>query len=1128
MDVFAWLRGLGLGQYEAPFRDNAIDDQILPSLTADELKEIGVAALGHRRRLLDAISALRNDGARPSADGVDPQPAPSPSLARDTAERRPITVMFCDLVGSTSMASAMDAEDWRELVGGYLDEAAGAVNQYGGHVLKKLGDGLMALFGYPTALENDAERAARAGLAILGALEDLNVRNTARGLPQLSARIGLESGPVVVDRTGEVFGDVPNVAARVQSAAEPGTLLVTAAVQRQVAGLFIAEDRGPHELKGVPGKPALYRLVRASGGRRRASGRALTPLVGREEELTALARRWERARAGEGQFVQVVGEPGLGKSRLLEEFRLRLGERPHTWVEWASSQLLQNTPLHPLADWGRHRFASEDRFAELEAALTQVKLDPAEHASLLAPLLDIPLPMDRAPRIAADELRRRQLAALVTWLLAGARAQALVLSIEDLHWSDPTTLDVIKTLAECGAQAQLLIIATTRPEFRAPWTMRSHHSVIALAALDRGQIGQMVGAIAERHALSREVVEGLSDRTGGVPLFVEELTRLVLEGGAKIIPPSLQQSLAARLDRLGEARELAQIGAVLGRQFSLTLLRAVAETPDTTLDAALEKLVDADLLFAEGDASREVYCFKHALIQDAAYDSLLKAQRQTLHQRAAEALLASTDPQPELVAHHFTQSRQTEAAIEWWSIAGDSALNRSAFQEAFSHLAKAIEMVDNQVGSTKRKDSSEWGPTPELSAVAEAKALVAPSEQPWIKADTFRQDRRARLQTSYAKALMWAQGPNTPGAEAAMKQALKSTSRALNPTDRLSIFYSESLRLFVSGRYSDAYEAGTVFLARAEADMDSPAILLACRRLGMVTLRQGKLDEAESWLGRALQLVGKAGEPVKKIVGFADDEAMTNAFLGTVKWLRGDFSTARALIEVAIEQAARKCDAPSLANARNALTNIECLRNSETSALRAAEDLVAGAEQSGMGNFLGLGKVQVAWARGCMSDTTAHIGCIRNALSARAEFGAVDLAPLFHGLLADLLARDGDADGALSSVDVGLRIAEETGGHFTDSYLLRLRGDILCKAGNEYRGLAMEAYRAAMTISELQGARSLTVLAALPLGRLLLSENRPLEADDVLASTLEGFSATPELPAIAEAQALLASLAKPQ
>ena len=708
MDVGTWLRNLGLERYEAAFRDNGIDAPVLPHLTVEDLKEIGVATVGDRRKLLAAIAALASPA--PSGSAVpEPLPQPRNRVPELAAERRPITVMFCDLVGSTSLASMLDAEDWRNLVNAYLDEASAAVTGLGGHVLKKLGDGLMALFGYPQAQENDAERAVRAAFAIQRALTGLNARNARSGRPELSARIGLESGSVVVDAAGEVFGEAPNVAARVQAAAEPGTVLVTAAVQRQVAGLFVAEDRGAHDLKGVAKPVTLYRIVRASGGGRRGRARALSPIVGRSEELDLLARRWERARSGQGQFVQIVGEPGIGKSRLVEEFHARLGETPHTWVEWSSSQLLQNTPLHPIAEWGRQRFGDADtpdarRLADLENTLRLIGLDPAEYAPLLAPLVDVPLPENRTANLAPEELRRRQLAAMTARVLAGARSQPVVLAFEDLHWADPTSLDLLRALAERSQQAPLLVVATTRPEFRAPWPMRAHH--IALAPLDRADVARMVGELASRHALSKEVIDGVSERTGGVPLFVEEVTRLLLErgveGGAQTIPPTLRQSLAARLDRLGEAREVAQIGAVLGRDFAHALLQAVAGLNEAELRSALERLAEADILFVEGAASQAAYRFKHALIQDAAYDSLLKSRRQALHRRAAEILRDQPEPaaaQPEAIAHHFTEAGLDGLAIEWWGRAGDQALRRSAFQEAIAHLGKAIAMADKAEGA---------------------------------------------------------------------------------------------------------------------------------------------------------------------------------------------------------------------------------------------------------------------------------------------------------------------------------------------------------------------------------------------------------------------------------------------
>ena len=533
-----------------------------------------------------------------------------------------------------------------------------------------------------------------------------------------------------------MFGNAPNIAARVQGLADPGWTLITMSVQRQVAGLFIVEEQGARELKGVSEPVQLFRIVRESCGGRRGGGRTLTPFVGREEELDLLTRRWERARAGDGQFVLIVGEPGLGKSRLIEEFHARLAETRHTWSEWNASQLLQNTPLHPLSEWARQRFGGADapadkRLAELEIALRQVKIDADETAPLLAPLLEIPLPPGRATQLAPEERRRRQLASIVSWTLAPARAQTLVLVFEDLHWADPTTIDAFRALAERVTEAPLLLVATTRPEFRPPWSLRPHHSVIALRPLDRADVALMVGGLAARRALGTDVIDGVSKRTGGVPLFVEEVTRLLLErgdeGGLQAIPPTLQQLLTARLDRLGDAREVAQIGAVLGRDFSFALLGAVATVADPALQSALDRLVDADLLFIEGAGAQATYRFKHALIQHAAYESLLKSRRRALHRRAAEILRDEPERaagEPEVIARHFTEAGLDDLAIEWWGKAGDHALRRSAFQEAIAHLGKAIAMADR----------------------AGDGATATPSGQ------------RLKLQTDYGDAVMWSKG----------------------------------------------------------------------------------------------------------------------------------------------------------------------------------------------------------------------------------------------------------------------------------------------------------------------------------------------------------------------------------
>ena len=874
MDLGEWLKGLGLGQYEATFREHDVDADVLPDLTEADLEKIGLP-LGARKRLMKGIAGLASKDAPVSAGTPVLRPETS-ARARlqqmDLAERRPVTVMFCDLVGSTAISAALDAEDWRNLVSAYLDAASEAVTLMGGRVAKKLGDGLMALFGHPIAQENDSERAVRAALAIQRALAELNRENAGSGRPELVARIGVESGAVVVDAVGEIFGDAPNIAARVQALAQPGAVMVTARVQRQVAGLFVAEDRGAHALKGAPEPTTLFRIVRASGGRR-FGARALTPLVGRQEELDLLRRRWERAARGEGQLALVVGEPGIGKSRLVEEFRLTLGVTPHTFVEWSSSQLLQNTPLHPIAEWGRQRFGAEasgeQRLADLENTLRLIGLDASEYAPLLAPLVDIPLPEERAAKLAPENLRRRQLAALTTWVLAGARSQPAALAFEDLHWADPTSLDLMQARAERGAQAPLLILATARPEFRPAWSLRSHHSVISLSPLDRADVAQMVGELAARHALSKDVVEGVSERTGGVPLYVEEVARLLLErgeaGGLQAIPPTLQQSLAARLDRLGEAREVAQIGAVLGRDFTYSLLRAVGGVDDPALQSALDRLAGADLLIAEGAGHEANYRFKHALIQDAAYDSLLKRRRQALHRRAAEVLRDQPEraaAEPEVIAHHFTEAGLDDQAIEWWGKAGDQALRRSAFQEAIAHLGKAISMADKEGGARAARDSRE----------------------------------RRQLYAAYGNALLAARGPAAPETTQAFARAREFAVGEKDAAERLAADYGLWAGSYVRGELSAMRTHAKAFLGDVDARPDSPEAAAAHRATGTTRWFAGEYPEARKHLEQALVLY-RPGRDDDLAFRFGHDVGVAAMlYLALTLWPLGDIGRAVYLV----------------------------------------------------------------------------------------------------------------------------------------------------------------------------------------------------------------------------------------
>jgi class 3 adenylate cyclase/predicted ATPase len=1116
--IEGWLATLGLGEYAPRFAENDIDFTILSELTDQDLEKIGVASLGHRRKILRAIAELNGAPAAtpPSvapAPAPPPRPAATPTVAAEAAgERRYLTVMFCDLVDSTGISARLDAEEWRDLVGAYLDAASAAVTEMGGRVAKKLGDGLLALFGYPAAQENDAERAARAALSIQRALAELNRKNEGTAKPVLAARIGLETGPAVVDAAGEIYGDVANIAARVQALAAPGTVLVTARVQRQIAGLFVVEERGSHALKGVPEPTALFRLVRASGGGRRAGQRQLTPLVGRDDEMTMLLRRWERARQGDGQLVMIVGEPGLGKSRLIEEFHARLSDTPHTWVEWSCSQLLQNTPLHPIAEWGRARFGGADapaerRLTELESSLAQVKLDPAENASLLAPLLDIPLSRERMPALAGEELRRRQLAALTGWVMAGAKAQPLVLAFEDLHWADPTTLDVLRGIAERGALAPLFIVATTRPEFRPPWSMRSHHGTISLAPLDRAQVRDMVAELSARHALPREVVEDVAARTGGVPLFVEEVTRLLLDrgeqgGGIAAIPPTLQQSLMARLDRLGPAREVAQIGAVIGRGFSYALLRDVAGMEHASLQAALEKLAEADILLVQGLPPESDYRFKHALIQDAAYENLLKSRRLVLHRRVAEILrdrFADTAAaEPEVLAHHFTQAGLTDAAIEWWGKAGDQALRRSAFQEAISHLGKAIEMADKSAEGAPRAA----GPSPALSS------------------------DRLKLQTVYGQALTWAKGFGAEETKAAFTRARDLAAGIGDPVERFATDYGLWIGSLMRGELKFACASAESFLREAEVGGWLTEAVVARRNLGTACLFQGDFAEAKTQLEQALATYDPERDREAKFRFGMDSGVGAASYLALTHWLLGEVGRARELIEEAVARAIESAHPPTLAIAHNYKAVFELLCGDAAAAKRHADEAIQLSREHGIPFFLSAGgQASAAAAARLGGRGTAAVESRR--LSAEySEAGYKFLAPFYQGLQAELeAAGEEGTDYGLTRVDQAIALAVETGEHWTDALLHRIRGEILLKRDPANTAPAEEAFLTAVAIAQEQKAKSFELRAALSLAKLYQSTNRAAEAHAVLAPALEGFAPTPEFPEIEEAQTLLTALA---
>ena len=734
MDVGEWLRRIGLEQYEAAFRDNAIDAEILRALTADDLKDLGVTIVGHRRKMLTAIAEL--SGSSEASTVLPPVPFPAAEGARGAPERRQLTVLFCDLAGSTALSARLDPEDMREVIRAYQDACSRVIARYDGFVAKFMGDGILAYFGFPRAHEDDAERAVRAGLDLAVAVGKLETRAGER----LDARIGVATGIVVVgDLVGEgpaqeqaVIGDTPNLAARLQACAEPGGVVIADSTRHLLGDAFELKSLGHLNLKGFSAPAPAWAALREAENVTRfeaSRSRRMTPFVGREPEVALLIERWRDAKAGEGKVALLSGEAGIGKSRILATLRERVAHEPHVTVRYQCSPHHVSDAFYPIVSqiWRAAEFASEEapgaRLEKLEAMGRRSGLEPTEIVPFVASLCSVPFdgrypPLEMAP----GEQKERSIAALLA-LFEGLTREAPVLALlEDAHWIDPSSLEVFNRLINRTPKLRAFLVITFRPDFVAPWVGHAHVNLLALNRFGRRHAVAMIDRIAGGKALPAEVLEQIVAKTDGVPLFVEELTKTVLESGLLheesgsyvlasalsplAIPSTLQDSLMARLDRLAPVKEIAQIGATIGREFSYSLLEAVSPVRGAALQDALGKLMAAGLVFGHGTPPEATYAFKHALVQDTAYATLLKGRRQGLHQRIAESLRdrfpEHAEHEPGVIAHHFTQAGLAQSAIEWWGRAGTRAMRRFANHEAVLSYANGLTLMADLPRSEER------------------------------------------------------------------------------------------------------------------------------------------------------------------------------------------------------------------------------------------------------------------------------------------------------------------------------------------------------------------------------------------------------------------------------------------
>jgi class 3 adenylate cyclase/tetratricopeptide (TPR) repeat protein len=1010
------------------------------------------------------------------------------------AERRHLTVLFCDLVGSTELTAQLDPEEWREVVAGYHRAATENITRFAGYVALYLGDGVMAYFGWPKAHENDAERAARAGLAIV---EAISTRSTS---PKISVRVGIDSGSVVVGASAgkgaDVFGETPNIAARVQTAAAPNTVLITGATHRLLSGLFVVEELGAQQLRGVANPVELYRVLRPTGVRGRiAAAGGLTPFVGREEELRLLLSRWERARQGQGQLVLVVGEAGIGKSRLVAEFHDRIRDTPHIWMESAGEQFFENTPFHAitemLSQWLELQGGTkpDDRLERLDRALESAGLKPEQAAALIADLLQLPA-RERYSVITlnAEQRRRRLLAALTGWIYGAAKLQPVVMVIEDLHGVDPSTLELLRLLAEQGVMVPLMLICTARPEFHSEWPMRSHHTQITMNRLSAGDVRQMVGLVAARNALASESVEVVIERTGGVPLFVEELTRAVLESGAvkpsaREIPVTLHDSLMARLDRLGSAKDALQVASVIGGEFSYELLHAVHRTSEQELESELRKITDADLLYFRGIAPEATYRFKHALIRDAAYEALLKSRRKELHRLVAstidEKFAALKEAHPEVLARHWTEAGETEPAIAEWTRAGKAAEARNAFIEAQESLQQALALLN----------------------------LVPESQE--------RDVRELKLRQSLRNMIHVTRGWAAPEAAEAAERIGLLAQRSGDLWLLVESMTGRCFQALIVGALSNAAALAdeALELARREGNPTSLA-LLHVQQL-MVHFFRGDLAGAEGYFTTGLKFFDDPGfrrNPVGSAIAFFGWASWTAWMLG-----RADVACERlAKIRLAVNPA----NPHDLAWSATHEANLRVLMRENESAEAMAARALELCEKHRFPSVAADSRCALGHARAQLGHAADGIALIRQGIDTWVQIKHRIRVPLYITSLAAAQLRVGAIGDALETVEQALNFnPEEVVGR---PETLRIRGEVRLKLGD--LRLAEADFRDSIAMARSMGAKAWELRTTMSLAQLLASQGSHDEAYAMLTDIYNRFTEGFDTADLKEAKALLDEL----
>jgi class 3 adenylate cyclase/tetratricopeptide (TPR) repeat protein len=1114
VDLGQWLRSLGLQSYEQAFRDNGIDFDVLPRLTADDLKEIGVLAVGHRRKILDAIGEV---AARGSADH-------SSTEMPHQAERRQLTVMFCDLVGSTALSARLDPEDLQEVLRAYQSQVKAVVRDYGGYIAKYMGDGALVYFGYPQAHEDDAERAVRAGLELVKRIGKLN---TAVGEP-LNARIGIATGLVVVGDligSGEsqergIAGETPNLAARLQERAEAGAVVLSDATRRLLGDLFELTKLTPSALKGFPEPVQAWRALGEGHAESRFAalhGTRLTPLIGRGEELELVLSRWRQAKEGGGQVALISGEPGIGKSRLVLALRERLQEEPKATVSYACSphhvhsalfpfiaQLERSLGFSPTHSW-------EARLSRLESLVQETVPEPSDAVvALFTELLGIPTGTQEAIAAMSPQQKKGLLFRTFVAQLEGLATQgALLIVLEDAHWLDPTSRELFDQIVDRLQRLPVLLVVTFRPELSPPWIGFPHVTLLTLNRLAKAQARSLVERITGGKALPSEVLEQILARTEGVPLFTEELTKTVLESGflgdagdryvlagplpPLAIPATLRDSLMARLDRLAPVmKEVAQIGACLGREFDHELLSAVVPLPDAELQAALDQLVAAELVFRRGIPPATTYIFKHALVRDAAYESLLRKRRQALHARIASVIetrfAQMLEAQPERVAGHFSEAGLPEKAIGYWLRAGRLAAARSASVEAIAHLRAGLASVHDLPPGASR---SRW----ELS-----------------------------LQLALGGPLIATKGFASSEAEMAYQRAQDLSRELGRDTDLFTALRGLGYVHHVRGDLRQSMREFPEAIDLA-GRIGEPALLVqAYHFAGVTTFHIGAFQTARDWLQRSLEAEDSPNSYHSELYGI-NMGVFCHAYIGHCDWHLGYSDRALKAAEEALSLAREVSHPFSIALALAYLAMLHQFRCEPEGALETAEEARGLCQEYRFNYYAAWSALVRAWAIAEQGRIGEGLSAYDAALKEFGETGAGLRMPHYLGLLAGIHRKAGQRAAGFKLLTEAAQVAERSQESWCNAMLELERGQLLLlDASEEACDEADAAFKHAIDIAVDQSAKTLELRASIARARLYADQGEGQKAIDMLTPIYSWFAHGVETRDLLRARTLLSQI----